>query len=146
MTFFTSSTDASGVASLSVLPQWWYFPVATIPLTILVVGCWRLWQQKRNKRVPDRTEPEERTSPSAIRNHSSRWRKLLFAGNAEESGLDCWARDRGVTPRPWNHGLKNLLAKKKTATTATSMGQDALADEAPTENRDTPNPPKVTTY
>ena len=47
MTFFSSSADASGKPTLTVLPEWWYFPVATIPLTILVFGCWRLWQRKR---------------------------------------------------------------------------------------------------
>ena len=50
MTFFTNSADASGNPTLKVLPQWWYFPVATIPLTALVFGFWKLWQGQREGR------------------------------------------------------------------------------------------------
>ena len=49
MTFFNAGVDASGKATLSVLPEWWYFPVATIPLTVLVFICWIFWQRQRAK-------------------------------------------------------------------------------------------------
>lgn len=51
MTFFNVGTDSSGNATLSVLPQWWYYPVATLPLTIIVFIIWRIWQQKRAHRI-----------------------------------------------------------------------------------------------
>ena len=49
MTFFNASTDENNHSNLSVLPQWWYFPTATVPLTILVFICWITWQRHRNK-------------------------------------------------------------------------------------------------
>ncbi|PPQ86187.1 hypothetical protein CVT25_006930 [Psilocybe cyanescens] len=36
--------------SLSVGPQWWLFPVITIPLTIAVFVAWVLWQRRRNRK------------------------------------------------------------------------------------------------
>lgn len=51
MTIFNVGTDSSGNATLSVLPQWWYYPVATLPLTIIVFIIWRIWQQNRAHKI-----------------------------------------------------------------------------------------------
>lgn len=50
MTFFNTGTGPAGEAVLTVLPQWWYYPVATIPLTILVFSFWMIWQRQRENR------------------------------------------------------------------------------------------------
>ncbi len=47
MVFFTTGTDENGKASLTVTPQWWYFPTITIPLTIIVFAVWQWWRRKR---------------------------------------------------------------------------------------------------
>ena len=47
MVFFNTSIDGNGRASLTVAPQWWYFPAITIPLTIIVFAVWQWWRRKR---------------------------------------------------------------------------------------------------
>ena len=47
MVFFNTSIDGNGRVSLTVAPQWWYFPVITIPLTIIVFAVWQWWRRKR---------------------------------------------------------------------------------------------------
>jgi hypothetical protein len=47
MTFFQARTDANGRPTFAVSPQWWYFPLVTVPLTILVFGGWAVWKRKR---------------------------------------------------------------------------------------------------
>ena len=47
MVFFNTSTDGNGRVSLTVAPQWWYFPTITIPLTIIVFAVWQWWRRKR---------------------------------------------------------------------------------------------------
>ena len=47
MVFFNTSTDENGKASLTVTPEWWYFPTITIPLTIIVFAVWQWWRRKR---------------------------------------------------------------------------------------------------
>ncbi|TFK41431.1 hypothetical protein BDQ12DRAFT_720286 [Crucibulum laeve] len=49
MVFFNNGFDSLGRPVVSVAPQWWYFPVITIPLTILVLCIWVLWQRWRNR-------------------------------------------------------------------------------------------------
>ncbi|TFK41430.1 hypothetical protein BDQ12DRAFT_677968 [Crucibulum laeve] len=49
MVFFNSGFDSQGRPVVSVAPQWWYFPVITIPLTILVFFIWVLWRRWRNR-------------------------------------------------------------------------------------------------
>jgi len=46
MIFFTQS-DSEGRQVLSVSPQWWLFPVITIPLTVFVFVVWVIWQRRR---------------------------------------------------------------------------------------------------
>lgn len=47
MSFFNFTADVAGKQKMSVSPEFWWFPVATIPLTLLVFVLWRLWQQRR---------------------------------------------------------------------------------------------------
>ncbi|KAF4612722.1 hypothetical protein D9613_011811 [Agrocybe pediades] len=48
---FFSEADAQGRQVLTVSPQWWLFPVITIPLTVLVFVIWMIWQRRR--KVPE---------------------------------------------------------------------------------------------
>ena len=52
MAFFNTGIDETGRAGLlSVSPQWWYFPIITVPLTILVFGVWQWWRRRREADV-----------------------------------------------------------------------------------------------
>lgn len=48
MTFFDTATDENGKTVLRVLPEWWYFLAATIPLTAIIFAFWIWWQRQRN--------------------------------------------------------------------------------------------------
>ena len=48
MTFFDTATDQNGKTVLQVLPEWWYFLAATIPLTAIIFAFWIWWQKQRN--------------------------------------------------------------------------------------------------
>ena len=48
MTFFDTATDENGKTVLRVLPEWWYFLAATIPLTAMIFAFWIWWQKQRN--------------------------------------------------------------------------------------------------
>ncbi|KAL8679100.1 MAG: hypothetical protein Q9186_004595 [Xanthomendoza sp. 1 TL-2023] len=50
MVFFNAGTDEHGKATMEVSPHIWYYPVITIPLTILVFGVWEVWRRKRQAR------------------------------------------------------------------------------------------------
>ena len=47
MSFFNFTADATGKQKMFVSQEIWWFPVATVPLTLLVFVLWRLWQQRR---------------------------------------------------------------------------------------------------
>ncbi|KAL8945717.1 MAG: hypothetical protein Q9222_007782 [Ikaeria aurantiellina] len=47
MAFFNTGIDENGKATLQVSPLVWYFPVITIPLTIVVFIVWEIWRRKR---------------------------------------------------------------------------------------------------
>ncbi|KIM38868.1 hypothetical protein M413DRAFT_238636 [Hebeloma cylindrosporum] len=49
MVFFDTKANDNGSESISVGPQWWLFPVITIPLTILVFATWVAWQRYRSR-------------------------------------------------------------------------------------------------
>ena len=86
MTFFGNSADTSGHPTLTVLPQWWYFPVATVPLTALVFGFWRLWQRQREGR---KAHLNFGAFTSFLKTNVYVARlKGLFATKAEVSGID----------------------------------------------------------
>ena len=86
MAFFNSGTDTSGQPTLTVLPQWWIFPVTTIPLTLLVFGLWRIWQQTRLKQTAH-ADAEKRVAFLDMKAHVKRLRSL-YAGKAKVSGAD----------------------------------------------------------
>ena len=48
MTFFDTAIDENGKTVLQVLPEWWYFLAATIPLTAMIFAFWSWWQKQRN--------------------------------------------------------------------------------------------------
>ncbi|KDR76469.1 hypothetical protein GALMADRAFT_246836 [Galerina marginata CBS 339.88] len=50
MVFFNIETNPAGQVVFSVAPQWWIFPVVTIPLTILVFLIWIVWMRIRDQR------------------------------------------------------------------------------------------------
>ena len=86
MAFFNNGTDTSGHPTLTVLPQWWIFPVATIPLTLLVFGLWRIWQQNRLKQRTH-ADAEKRVAFLDLKAHVKRLRSW-YPGKAEVSGAD----------------------------------------------------------
>ena len=45
--FFITKADESGDARLTIAPYFWYFPVITLPLTVLVFLAWAVWQRWR---------------------------------------------------------------------------------------------------
>ncbi|KAL8805347.1 MAG: hypothetical protein Q9182_002021 [Xanthomendoza sp. 2 TL-2023] len=47
MVFFNTGRDEHGKATMEVSPLIWYYPVITIPLTILVFGVWEIWRRQR---------------------------------------------------------------------------------------------------
>ncbi|KAF9036325.1 hypothetical protein BJ165DRAFT_1409085 [Panaeolus papilionaceus] len=49
MVFFNTQSNDSGQTNLSIAPQWWLFPTATIPLTLAVFAVWVIWQRRRSK-------------------------------------------------------------------------------------------------
>ena len=42
MVFFDNTDQGVG---LSVSPDWWLFPVVTLPLTMAVIGAWKWWSE-----------------------------------------------------------------------------------------------------
>ena len=48
MSFFDTAIDQNGKTVLQVLPEWWYFLAATIPLTAMIFAFWIWWQKQRN--------------------------------------------------------------------------------------------------
>ena len=49
MIFFDNGVDDQGRPTLAIMPQWWYFIAATVPLTVLVFGYWAYWQAMPTK-------------------------------------------------------------------------------------------------
>ncbi|KAL8786014.1 MAG: hypothetical protein Q9195_008396 [Heterodermia aff. obscurata] len=47
-TFFDTTVDEKGKTVLQVLPEWWFFLAATIPLTAMIFAFWIWWQKQRN--------------------------------------------------------------------------------------------------
>lgn len=47
MTFFNAGFDANNRPTFTVSPQWWYFPVVTVPLTVFVFVIWLVWKRQR---------------------------------------------------------------------------------------------------
>lgn len=45
MVFFDAARDETGNPRLSVMPQWWYYLIITIPLTIVIFLAWIIWQR-----------------------------------------------------------------------------------------------------
>ena len=115
MVFFNNGTDTSGQPTLTVLPQWWIFPVTTIPLTLLVFGLWRIWQQKRLKQAAH-ADAEKQVAFLDIKAHVKRLRSL-YAGKAEVSGADDQVShgDAVARNRRRNSGIRSLFARKREA-------------------------------
>lgn len=114
MAFFNNGTDASGRATLTVLPQWWIFPAVTIPLTLLVFGLWRLWQQKRLNHKA-RADAEKRVALLDMKAHIKRL-KSLYASKAEVLGADDQvSHGDGVARRRRYSGIGILFARKSEA-------------------------------
>ena len=65
MVFF-HGTDANGTATFGASPQWWYYPVITIPLTIVVFIIWAIWRRQReiNRGLVSRSRIEEKMDSS----------------------------------------------------------------------------------
>ncbi|KAF9474384.1 hypothetical protein BDN70DRAFT_899013 [Pholiota conissans] len=53
MVFFDSHPGNAGRMELSVAPQWWLFPLVTIPLTIIVFLVWVIWRRRRISALRD---------------------------------------------------------------------------------------------
>ncbi|KAJ3493736.1 hypothetical protein NLJ89_g10950 [Agrocybe chaxingu] len=51
MVFFNAENKEGGQMRLLVAPQWWLFPAAAVPLTILVFIVWVVWRKRRNSMV-----------------------------------------------------------------------------------------------
>jgi len=49
MVFFDTKANENGSESIVVGRQWWLFPTITIPLTIVVLVTWVVWQRYRNR-------------------------------------------------------------------------------------------------
>ena len=115
MAFFNNGTDTSGQPTLTVLPQWWIFPVITIPLTLLVFGLWRIWQQKRLKQTAH-ADAEKRVAFLDMKAHMKRL-KSLYAGKAEVSGTDDQVIhvDAVARKRRRSSGIRSLFARKREA-------------------------------
>ena len=110
MVFFNNGTDASGNPTLEVLPQWWIFPVTTVPLTLLVFVLWRIWQQKRlNQKV--HADAEQHVTSLNMKQHASRLRSL-FTGKVEISGSDHQATQDNSVKRRIGFGIRSLFNKK----------------------------------
>ena len=126
MSFFNNNTtDASGKQKLSVLPEIWWFPVATIPLTVLVFVLWRLWQLKQlNQKT--HTDSDVRFRSLNIRRQGDRL-KSLFTRKAEVTGLEAQTSDGDAALRRRNHSIRNLFAKKDEA--IASVGR--VAEDVP---------------
>lgn len=60
MTFFNFQIDNSGHEQFQVSKRWWYFLVATIPLTALVFAVWIIWQKIRIKKFREEDVTEKR--------------------------------------------------------------------------------------
>ncbi|KAF8148423.1 hypothetical protein B0H34DRAFT_736978 [Crassisporium funariophilum] len=52
MVFFNFQSNSNGESFLALGPQWWLFPLITIPLTIVVFGTWIFWQRNLEMNVP----------------------------------------------------------------------------------------------
>ena len=125
MSFFNNTTDASGKQKLSILPEIWWFPVATIPLTVLVFVLWRLWQQRRlNQKT--HTDSDARIRSLNIRRQGDRLKSLLTR-KAEVTGLEAQTIDNDAALRRRNHSIRNLFAKKDEA--IASVGR--VAEDVP---------------
>ena len=126
MSFFNNNTtDAFGKQKLSVLPEIWWFPVATIPLTLLVLVLWRLWQQKRLSQKAHAHSDVPIRSPD-IRRQGDRFRRLL-ARKAEAASSGAQKGEGGAALRRRYHNIGNLFAKKDDATASISQ----VAEDAP---------------
>lgn len=114
MAFFNNGTDALGQATLTVLPQWWIFPAVTIPLTLLVFGLWRLWQQMRLNHNA-RADAEKRVAFLDMKAHMKRL-KSLYASKAEVSGADDQvSHGDAIARRKRYSGIGTLFARKSEA-------------------------------
>ena len=113
MAFFNNGTDTSGQPTLTVLPQWWIFPVATIPLTLLVFGLWRIWQQKRLKQRTH-ADAEKRVAFLDLKAHAKRLR-CLYPGKAEVSGADDQVShgDASARKRRGSSVIRSIFARKR---------------------------------
>ena len=89
MTFFDTDIDENGKTVLRVLPEWWYFLAATIPLTAMIFAFWIWWQKQRNAKGGQDSYPpstnitterpnEQRQENHALQtSHASMNRKML---------------------------------------------------------------------
>lgn len=89
MTFFDTDIDENGKTVLRVLPEWWYFLAATIPLTAMIFAFWIWWQKQRNAKGGQDSYPpgtnittersyEQRHENHALQtSHASNNRKML---------------------------------------------------------------------
>ena len=127
MAFFNNGTDTSGQPTLTVLPQWWIFPVTTIPLTLLVFGLWRIWQQKRLKRTAH-ADAEKRFAFLDMKAHVKRLRSL-YPGKAEVLGADDQVihGDAVARKRRRNSAIRSLFARKREAEASVAR----VSDDAP---------------
>lgn len=126
MAFFNNGTDTSGQPTLTVLPQWWIFPVTTIPLTLLVFGLWRIWQQKRLKQRTH-ADPEKRVAFLDLKAHVKPLRSL-YPGKAEVSDADDQVShgDAVVRKRRRSSGIRSLFAgKRKAEASVARVSEDA---------------------
>ena len=126
MAFFNNGTDTSGQPTLTVLPQWWIFPATTIPLTLLVFGLWRIWQQKRLKQTAH-VDAEERVAFLDMKAHVKRL-KSLYASKPEVSGADNQVSHGDAVPRRRrrNPAIRSLFARKREAVASvTRVSEDA---------------------
>lgn len=125
MSFFNYTTDASGAPKLSVQPEIWWYPVVTVPLTLLIIGLWRLWQQRRMAQKAF-TESSESVRFLRTRSHGDRLRSL-FMKQAGNNGLEAPMSGDDFTLRRRRKNIRSQSAKNDKATTlADREAEDAL--------------------
>ena len=124
MTFFNYTMDASGTSKLSVQPEIWWYPVVTVPLTLLVIVLWRLWQQRRMAQKTH-TESSESVRFLARKSRGDRFRSL-FMKQAENTSLET-PMSGGDPALRRRRNIRNPFAKNDKAT----ISADRETDDVP---------------
>ena len=56
MVFFKYDVDRNGNETFKLSSHWWYYPVAAIPCTLLVMVVYQIWRRNREGRMVKRRE------------------------------------------------------------------------------------------